>query len=197
MKIKFLYVLFLGFTITGTAQAETIYLKDGRVIKGKIINRGAYDVTVKEGMMPRKYYNDQILRIEQDVEAPVVEETPLTTPSESDMAALSKISPEKITLIKEFIEVSGIRQSIQTNIERIIAQAPAEKQTELKTVFNLEQIVQQMLPIYDKYYSAEELTEIIAFYKTPTGRKVIEVTPKILAEFMQVTVDAIKRRSQP
>ena len=70
MKIKLLCALLSGFLVIGAARAETIYLNDGRVIKGKIINRGAYDVTIKEGVMPRKFFNDQILRIEPDV-APV------------------------------------------------------------------------------------------------------------------------------
>ena len=65
----FVIVLFLTIVVS-PARAETIYLNDGRVIKGKITNRGAYDVTIKEGAMPRKFFNDQILRIEQD-EAPV------------------------------------------------------------------------------------------------------------------------------
>ena len=184
MKIKLLCALLLGFLVIGVARAETIYLKDGRVVTGKIVNRGAYDVTVKEGTMPRKYYNDQILRIDQDG-APV------------PAAGTAGISTEKVSLIVEFIEASGIRQSMQANIERIIAQSPAEKRAELKTVFDINGIIQQLVPVYDKYYSPEELREIIAFYKTPAGQKMIEVTPKIMSEFLQASVDAIKQRSQP
>ena len=184
MKNKLFAVVFLLIIIASLAHAETIYLKDGRVVTGKIINRGAYDVTVKEGTMPRKYYNDQILRIDQDgAPAPA--------------AGTAGISDEKNGLIVEFIGVSGIRQSMQASIDRIIAQAPAEKQAELSAIFDISGIVQQLVPIYDKYYSSEELKEIIAFYRTPAGQKMIEVTPKIVNEFLQASVDAIKQRPKP
>ena len=189
----FVIVLFLTIVVS-PARAETIYLNDGRVIKGKITNRGAYDVTIKEGAMPRKFFNDQILRIEQD-EAPV--NAADRAVGSVDSSRLAGISAEKAALITEFIEASGIRQSMQANIERIIAQSPAEKQAELKTVFDINGIIRQLVPVYDKYYSPEELMEIIAFYKTPAGQKMIEVTPKIMSEFLQASVDAIKQRSQP
>ena len=190
MSIKLSVIVFSLMVIACPAHAETIYLKDGRVVTGKIINRGVTDVTIKEGAIPRTYFNDQISRIEQDG-APV---SPVTSGGASPKAM---ISVEKIGLITEFIEVSGIRQSIQANIDRIIAQSPPERQAELKTVFDMSGIMEQLLPIYDKYYSSEELKEIIAFYKTPAGMKMIEVTPRIMSEFLQASVDAIKQRSQP
>ena len=177
--------LFLTIAISA-AHAETIYLKDGRVIKGKIINRGAYDVTIREGAMPRKYYNDQILRIEQD-----------EAPAGSARPAGQAMSEEKIALIVEFIKVSGMRQSMEATIERIVTQAPVEKQAELRILFNISGIVQQLIPVYDKYYSSEELREIIVFYKTPAGQKMIQVTPQIINEFMQASVAAIKQHSKP
>ena len=67
----------------------------------------------------------------------------------------------------------------------------------MRTIFDINGIIRQIVPIYDKYYSPEELREIIAFYKTPAGQKMIEVTPKIMSEFLQASVDAIKQRSQP
>lgn len=194
MRGKLFIIVFFLTMVVSSARAETIYLNDGRVIKGKIINRGAYDVTVREGAMPRKFFNDQILRIEQD-EAPV--NAAQGAIGAVDSSRLAGISAEKVNLIVEFIEASGIRQSVQVNIERIIAQSPAEKQAELRTIFDINGIIQQLVPIYDKYYSPEELKEITAFYKTPAGQKMIEATPKIMSEFLQASVDAIRQRSQP
>ncbi len=42
-------------------------------------------------------------------------------------------------------------------------------------------------PIYDKYYSEEELKELVAFYRTPLGQKTIEVTPQMMTEIYQAT----------
>jgi hypothetical protein len=44
------------------------------------------------------------------------------------------------------------------------------------------QLVDLIVPIYDKYYSADEIKGLIAFYETPIGNKMITVLPKIMAE---------------
>ena len=46
--------------------SETIYLKDGRVIEEKIIERRDYYVITMTGNVPRRYYMDQIDTIEED-----------------------------------------------------------------------------------------------------------------------------------
>jgi hypothetical protein len=37
-------------------------------------------------------------------------------------------------------------------------------------------------PLYDKTFSEEELRQMLAFYRTPVGRKTIEVTPSLMQE---------------
>ena len=37
-------------------------------------------------------------------------------------------------------------------------------------------------PLYDKYFSEEELVQMLAFYRTPVGRKTIEVMPSLMQE---------------
>lgn len=43
----------------------------------------------------------------------------------------------------------------------------------------------EMMPIYGKYFSHEEIKDLIAFYKTPTGQKSIELQPQISKDIMQ------------
>ena len=45
-----------------------------------------------------------------------------------------------------------------------------------------------MNTIYAKYFSQEEIRQMIAFYETPVGRKSIEVMPELMSESMQVTM---------
>lgn len=40
--------------------------------------------------------------------------------------------------------------------------------------------------IYDKYYSAQDIKDLIAFYKTPIGQKSVAIAPKIAIESMQI-----------
>lgn len=34
-------------------------------------------------------------------------------------------------------------------------------------------------PLYDKYFTEAELKDLIAFYKSPTGRKLLHATPQL------------------
>jgi hypothetical protein len=47
-------------------------------------------------------------------------------------------------------------------------------------------IENSIYPLYDKYFSESELLDIAAFYKTPTGQKVIETMPTLLADSIEM-----------
>jgi uncharacterized protein len=47
-------------------------------------------------------------------------------------------------------------------------------------------INEDMVALYDKYFTQNEINDLISFYKTPTGQKFIKVTPEIQKEIMMV-----------
>lgn len=47
-------------------------------------------------------------------------------------------------------------------------------------------LMDEVIPIYEKYFTHEEILEIIAFHESPIGKKSIEVMPQLMAESMQV-----------
>src|SRR3990167_8349423 len=170
VKIGLMAIFFSGIAALGFA--ETIYLKDGRIVKGKIVNEGSYYVIVMEGKMPRRYYNDQILRIEKDEESYDYELDAVHI----DPSQFEDVSPEKVNLIITLMEVNGTRQNMQTNIDEII---------------------KQLIPIYDKYYTQEELKAMIDFYRSAPGKKLVEATPQIMKEALQVSVEYFQQKAAP
>ncbi|NEP79375.1 MAG: DUF2059 domain-containing protein [Okeania sp. SIO3B3] len=55
-----------------------------------------------------------------------------------------------------------------------------------------QQIVEEVYyPIYDKYFTEEDLQALIEFYQTPTGRKTIELMPQLFQESMQRTAQVL------
>jgi hypothetical protein len=44
------------------------------------------------------------------------------------------------------------------------------------------QFLDSMVPLYAKYFSEAEIDAMIAFYETPLGQKLVEVTPGIMRE---------------
>jgi len=47
---------------------------------------------------------------------------------------------------------------------------------------DVQQLVDMAIPAYKKYYSDEEIKQLIAFYQTPLGQKMLDVAPKLVAE---------------
>ena len=52
---------------------------------------------------------------------------------------------------------------------------------------------QELNGLYGRYFSHEDIRQLLAFYETPTGRKAIEVMPQLTAESMQVTMSWMAR----
>lgn len=48
--------------------------------------------------------------------------------------------------------------------------------------FETDEIIKRMIPIYDKYYTHEEIKGIIHFLESPLGKRLIEVSPQIMQE---------------
>lgn len=46
--------------------------------------------------------------------------------------------------------------------------------------------------LYDKYFTEDEIKDLIVFYKSHTGKKTTETLPKMFSESMTNTMDAIK-----
>jgi hypothetical protein len=44
--------------------------------------------------------------------------------------------------------------------------------------------------VYDKYFSESDIDELLKFYQSPTGQKLIKVSPDIQMEFMQSYIKA-------
>jgi len=47
-------------------------------------------------------------------------------------------------------------------------------------------------PLYDKYFSEEELRQMLAFYRTPVGRKTIAVMPSVMQEAGEGIENAVR-----
>jgi hypothetical protein len=45
-----------------------------------------------------------------------------------------------------------------------------------------DELIDLVVPIYDKYYTLEEIRDLTRFYQSPVGQKTIKVLPKLSAE---------------
>ncbi len=182
MRVKFIFTLILSFIFTSWAHAETIYFKNGRVLKGKVESKDTLYTTVQEGQYPKKYYNFDIDHIEADKD-----------PNAVYTQDLEKIT-DKAELIKMLLDVNGTRATMENNFQAILAQAPEDKREKLKGMLQVDKIVDLVIPVYEKHFTEEDLRKLVEFYRSPTGTKFLAVTPTILQETVDVTIKYFKEK---
>lgn len=111
----------------------------------------------------------------------------------------AKIDPAKEADIRKLMELTGAQVLASQTMDRMLqglkplmtsALPPGEYREKLIELFfvkvrskaDVKQLLDMAVPIYDKYFSPEEVKGLIQFYQTPLGQKAIAKLPKLMAE---------------
>ena len=193
MKKTIFLLSFIGLINSfGLGFADTIYLKDGRVIQGKIVEKSSYAVTIQQGTALQKFFNEQIQKVEEDQKQVL---TPASTAI--DPYQFVDISPTKAQLILKLIDINGTRTAMENQLNQIVARSSSQDAQKVKDLVNVNDILKQLVPVYDRYYSEEDLKALIAFYESPLGQKVMRVTPLLMKDTLQATLEYFKNKVTP
>jgi hypothetical protein len=92
------------------------------------------------------------------------------------------------------LEANGMRSHLQANIRRTIENAPVARREDLKKIFNLEEIVSEILPLYDRAFTQDELIALVSFYESPVGTKLMEVSPQLVQEAAEAALKYIQKK---
>jgi len=132
-----------------------------------------------------------------------VQAAPQSASASQDRAATapsnSSIDPAKEADIRSLMELVGARDLVQDGVNNAIEQAREkllttvpnnEKGQAFVTAFadsyqkklDLDQINEQLVGIYDRHYTDEEIKGLLQFYGSPLGQKVATEMPKISRE---------------
>ncbi|MEH2194788.1 MAG: DUF2059 domain-containing protein [Nostoc sp.] len=100
---------------------------------------------------------------------------------------------EKNNNIKKLFELTGVKNLSQQIITNLInelksnySEVPLKVWESFAAEIKSDELVDQILPIYKKYFTNEEIKQLIAFYQTPVGKKTITVIPQISQESYDV-----------
>ena len=103
------------------------------------------------------------------------------------------IDPVKEAEIRKMIEETGTVKAMDQIKGRMItmlkaqhSELPAEFWERMQTEMKMDELVEKLIPIYNKYYTLEDVKAINAFYESPVGRHMTEVRPLLSADSMQV-----------
>lgn len=91
-------------------------------------------------------------------------------------------------------------QDKQKALAKMEAELPAAVSA-MQSVMNdptlVDDILAETVPIYARNFSADELKQITAFYRTPVGAKMLAKMPQLAGEGMQVGQQIVERRIGP
>ena len=110
-----------------------------------------------------------------------------------------KVDPEKEATIRKLFEIQGTRNSVgqvlaglSENMKPTLSKLlpPGEYQDKLIPLFfeklqskmKADDLMDLMIPIYDKYLTKEDINGLAQFYQTPLGKKMISVLPQLVIE---------------
>jgi hypothetical protein len=123
---------------------------------------------------------------------------------QSAPARSTAIDPAKEADIRSLLDLVGARDLVQDSVnlsaeqyrEKLLATVPNNEKnqafvnaviTDYEKKFDVDQVTEQLLSIYDKHYSAEEIKQLLQFYGSPLGQKVASEGPKISREIQAAT----------
>jgi hypothetical protein len=126
-------------------------------------------------------------------------------PAASAPAAAPKASPTAMLLAKELIDLKGAASAYDPLVNGVIEyhknfylQTNPTLQRDLNQVAQKlagdlaprkAEMQQELTRIYAAHFTEQELKEVLAFYKTPLGKKLIAEEPKALEESMKAADD--------
>jgi len=187
-RILYCLVIFM-FCVQSVCLADTIYLRDGRQVKGKIVEKQGDIIYINVDNTVLTYHRAMITQIEEDKdmekEVPIV---PLET--------VPQIDKDKRELIKRIMDASGVRDSMTLMFSQLLSQVPPEKRETYRSILNADEILAQIIPIYDEYYTKEELKELLNFYVSPVGQKLIKVTPELMQKSLEKTATYFQSKNE-
>lgn len=114
------------------------------------------------------------------------------------------IDPAKAADIHALLDLVGARDQVQESVnltaeqyrEKLLATVPnSDKgQAFVNTVisdyekrFDVDQVAEQLVTIYDKHYTEDEIKGLLQFYGSPLGQKVAAESPRISREIQEAS----------
>ena len=126
------------------------------------------------------------------------------SPSVNQASARSSIDPIKDADIRTLLELVGARDQVQDSVrqtaeqyrERLLSSVPNNEKgqafvnvtiNEYEKRYDVDRVNEQLVVLYDKHYTDDEIKGLLQFYGSPLGQKVAAESPKIFREIQETT----------
>ncbi|WP_331521080.1 DUF2059 domain-containing protein [Pinirhizobacter sp.] len=113
-------------------------------------------------------------------------------------------APATATQVHDLIVLMGVPQSLNDMNQQMAAAMKGHRPCIDDQVWsgfindgNRQELLDAMIPAYQKHFTGEEIDGLLKFYRSPLGQKVISQMPEVFAENVKVTREwGEKRRDQ-
>lgn len=93
--------------------------------------------------------------------------------------------------ILKLLEITGsanlgiqVMDNLLNSFKQSYPTIPSEFWDELTTEINPDDLVELIIPIYDKHYTHQDILGLIEFYESDLGRRMVQLQPAILQDSM-------------
>jgi hypothetical protein len=131
---------------------------------------------------------------------PLVADVPATPPASPPAPAAAgsavtpaPVDPAKEAEIRKLLQVTGTVKMVDQMKQQMFAvfrqragQLPQQFWDKMDKEMDAQDLVNRLIPLYDKYYTLDDLKAVNAFYQTPAGQHLLQIQPQILKESMAV-----------
>ena len=191
MRILLIISMVMGVSLP--AMAAVVHLKDGRIIEGKVVEENVQAIRLETNGSLMTYFADEV----GDVDGRPLGGNVVVDPNKPvEIMKPAAISAAKRALIIEFMEAFGTQQALKQNFQLMLARAKEQKPEQAATIearINIDEIVEELVPVYDRNFTEEELKAFIAFYGSDNGKKLMNTLPTIMRESIEESTKYMQR----
>jgi hypothetical protein len=105
----------------------------------------------------------------------------------------AEISGEKRKEVEKMLRLTGMEKlmtQMKTQmlgaLQKQLSDVPQDFWDRFAQKMDMRDLLEKVIPVYDKHYTLEDLRAVNAFYESPAGQKVLATLPQVMQESMKV-----------
>jgi len=101
-------------------------------------------------------------------------------------------NPDK--LATEIIELSGSKEQFKLFLDAFLKNVSERRANAIKGLVDVNEFCDRMIPLYKKHFSVTEMQDLIDFYNSDTGQKLIRLNPTLFKEGSEIGEQYFKEK---
>jgi hypothetical protein len=128
--------------------------------------------------------------------------TPDSPATKEDVERYLEVTHARNTM-KQMMDVmtKQMHQMVHQQISKDIDKLPPDFETRMNKMtddmlktFPVDEMLEVMIPVYQKHWTKGDVDAMVAFYSTPTGQKILRELPATMAEAMQAMQPIMQKK---